>query len=212
MVVLSHSTTFCSGFIHHSIKPTLLFQGNISCYNGIKVAQRGSDYVQKSKLGSTCVVHMARGEPYQSSFEDNLLHEPFLLTIVKEAVWWMRSLFIFLSEQPGQLKYIEWPSFPSTVSEDSYSDSCSGSVANCSTFLSRLCSQLSLGCPYKESSIINFEVNRIASGHHTKVAIPCETKANHRRKPRSRPLIQQAFMNIGICRNRSRQDDIKAGD
>ncbi|XP_030509501.2 uncharacterized protein LOC115724171 isoform X1 [Cannabis sativa] len=120
MVVLSHSTTFCSGFIHHSIKPTLLFQGNISCYNGIKVvqsrwAQRGSDYVQKSKLGSTCVVHMARREPYQSSFEDNLLHEPFLLTIAKEAVWWMRSLFIFLSEQPGQLMYIEWPSFPSTL-------------------------------------------------------------------------------------------------
>uniref|UniRef100_A0A803R8L0 Uncharacterized protein n=1 Tax=Cannabis sativa TaxID=3483 RepID=A0A803R8L0_CANSA len=46
------------------------------------------------------------------------------------------------------------------AAEDSYSDSCSGSVANCSTFLSRLCSQLSLGCPYEESSIINFEVNR----------------------------------------------------
>ncbi|XP_062107793.1 uncharacterized protein LOC133818771 [Humulus lupulus] len=120
MVVLSHFMPFCSGFIRHSTKATLPFQGNSSYCNGMKVVQsrwipKGRGYVRKSKLGTTCAVRMARGEPYQSSFEDNLLHEPFLLTIVKEAVWWMRSLFIFLTEQPGQLKYIEWPSFPSTL-------------------------------------------------------------------------------------------------
>ncbi|XP_051122982.1 uncharacterized protein LOC127245875 isoform X2 [Andrographis paniculata] len=41
--------------------------------------------------------------------------EPFWLNPFREALWNTRSLLVFLAEQPGQLKYIEWPSFRSTL-------------------------------------------------------------------------------------------------
>ncbi|KAF5206746.1 transmembrane protein [Thalictrum thalictroides] len=41
--------------------------------------------------------------------------EPFWVTLTKEAISGLRSLFVFLVEQPGQLKHIEWPSFQSTL-------------------------------------------------------------------------------------------------
>ncbi|XAR59861.1 hypothetical protein NMG60_11015853 [Bertholletia excelsa] len=52
---------------------------------------------------------------HELSFSDNSLEEPFWLTLIKEAYWALKSLFIFLLEQPSQLKYIEWPSFQSTL-------------------------------------------------------------------------------------------------
>ncbi|XP_016200000.1 uncharacterized protein LOC107641007 [Arachis ipaensis] len=47
--------------------------------------------------------------------DDGLAQEPFLLTLIKETLWGLKSLFVFLVEQPSQLKYIEWPSFSSTL-------------------------------------------------------------------------------------------------
>ncbi|KAM2798478.1 hypothetical protein COP1_003431 [Malus domestica] len=47
--------------------------------------------------------------------DDDSPHERYFLSLVKEAVWGLSSLFVFLVEQPSQLKYIEWPSFRSTL-------------------------------------------------------------------------------------------------
>lgn len=52
---------------------------------------------------------------HQLSFDDELPEEPFWLSLVRETIWGLRSLFVFLVEQPSQLKYIEWPSFVSTL-------------------------------------------------------------------------------------------------
>ncbi|XP_077230840.1 uncharacterized protein LOC143863927 isoform X2 [Tasmannia lanceolata] len=51
-------------------------------------------------------------------FEDESHSDPFWLSLIKEAFWALRSLLVFLIEQPSQLKYIEWPTFQSTVSWD----------------------------------------------------------------------------------------------
>lgn len=47
--------------------------------------------------------------------EDRFDQEPFWLTMIKDTVWSLKSLAIFLAEQPSQLKYIEWPTFQSTL-------------------------------------------------------------------------------------------------
>ncbi|XP_039039934.1 uncharacterized protein LOC120178043, partial [Hibiscus syriacus] len=49
------------------------------------------------------------------SFDDELPEEPFWLSLIRETIWGIRSLSAFLVEQPSQLKYIEWPSFVSTL-------------------------------------------------------------------------------------------------
>ncbi|XP_047307001.1 uncharacterized protein LOC124910410 [Impatiens glandulifera] len=41
--------------------------------------------------------------------------DSFLLTLIKDSFRSLKSLYIFLLEQPSQLKFIEWPSFQSTV-------------------------------------------------------------------------------------------------
>ncbi|KAL5722039.1 hypothetical protein ACHQM5_005609 [Ranunculus cassubicifolius] len=41
--------------------------------------------------------------------------EPFWVTLSKEAFRGLRSLVVFLIEQPRQLKHIEWPTFQSTL-------------------------------------------------------------------------------------------------
>ncbi|CAM8994292.1 unnamed protein product [Rhodiola kirilowii] len=40
--------------------------------------------------------------------------EPFWLSLTKESVGAIKSLFSFLYDQPRQLRYIEWPTFSST--------------------------------------------------------------------------------------------------
>ncbi|XP_072980182.1 uncharacterized protein [Typha angustifolia] len=46
---------------------------------------------------------------------DGFEHEPFWLSMVKDVVWGLRMLAVFLAEQPSQLKYIEWPTFQTTL-------------------------------------------------------------------------------------------------
>ncbi|XP_010446356.1 PREDICTED: uncharacterized protein LOC104729156 [Camelina sativa] len=41
--------------------------------------------------------------------------EPLWLSLLRDIVWSTRSLLSFMAEQPSQLKYIEWPSFTSTL-------------------------------------------------------------------------------------------------
>ncbi|KAL7120384.1 hypothetical protein ACP275_02G119200 [Erythranthe tilingii] len=55
------------------------------------------------------------GRNYQLNQNDDFRTEPFWLNPIREAFWNTRSLLLFLIEQPGQLKYIEWPSFQSTL-------------------------------------------------------------------------------------------------
>ncbi|KAJ4715945.1 Protein translocase complex, SecE/Sec61-gamma subunit [Melia azedarach] len=51
----------------------------------------------------------------QSTFNDAMPEEPFWISLIKEAITALKSLIIFLVEQPSQLKYIEWPGFQSTL-------------------------------------------------------------------------------------------------
>ncbi|XP_022136339.1 uncharacterized protein LOC111008049 [Momordica charantia] len=60
--------------------------------------------------------HAASGrENHQLNFNEEYPPEPFMLSLIREGIWGLRSLLIFLVEQPSQLKYIEWPSFQSTL-------------------------------------------------------------------------------------------------
>ncbi|KAL7094311.1 hypothetical protein ACP275_11G095000 [Erythranthe tilingii] len=58
---------------------------------------------------------LSAGRNYQLNQNDDFRTEPFWLNPIREAFWNTRSLLLFLVEQPGQLKYIEWPSFQSTL-------------------------------------------------------------------------------------------------
>ncbi|XP_071922328.1 uncharacterized protein [Coffea arabica] len=49
------------------------------------------------------------------SIDDDFDQEPFWSNVLKKSFWALKSLSIFLVEQPSQLKYIEWPSFQSTL-------------------------------------------------------------------------------------------------
>ncbi|ONK65422.1 uncharacterized protein A4U43_C07F36930 [Asparagus officinalis] len=51
---------------------------------------------------------------HQAISSDGSQHDSFLLNMVKDMMRSLRSLAIFLAEQPSQLKYIEWPTFQDT--------------------------------------------------------------------------------------------------
>lgn len=123
MVVISQSSAISSGLI----QAKLPFQSRryssreFNNFNGVKaVVPSGRIFrggIRKccvSGFGTNCAVRMGR-DSYQSSFDDDLPQEPFPLTLVKEFIWGIRSLFVFLVEQPSQLKFVEWPGFSSTL-------------------------------------------------------------------------------------------------
>lgn len=103
----------------------------------MKIKQKFPNHV------STKFVTSASRNDHHLSYDD-LQEEPFLLTFIKDTLWYflnfnlsskltcimnncsydydylfffrdLKSLFVFLIEQPSQLKYIEWPSFSNTV-------------------------------------------------------------------------------------------------
>ncbi|EEF41113.1 uncharacterized protein LOC8283653 [Ricinus communis] len=86
--------------------------------NTIRPSQKntggGIQYFTAKPSSNKKVLSVGR-DYYQLSYKDDSPQEPFLLSFIKEAIWAMKSLFIFLVEQPSQLKYIEWPSFHSTL-------------------------------------------------------------------------------------------------
>ncbi|KAK7266184.1 hypothetical protein RIF29_18826 [Crotalaria pallida] len=77
---------------------------------GIKIKQKYTNHIRTKVLTSA-----ARNDQYVSSGDGLPQEESFLLTFVKDIIWGIRSLFVFLAEQPSQLKYIEWPSFGHTL-------------------------------------------------------------------------------------------------
>ncbi|KAK4483561.1 hypothetical protein RD792_010760 [Penstemon davidsonii] len=58
---------------------------------------------------------LSAGRNYQLGYNDDSHTEPFWLSMTRETMRTLRSLLLFLMEQPSQLKYIEWPSFQSTL-------------------------------------------------------------------------------------------------
>ncbi|KAM2008924.1 hypothetical protein EV1_003520 [Malus domestica] len=75
---------------------------------------RGIQCLIARRVSIICAASVG-GDHHQLRIDDDSPHEPYFLSLVKEAVWGLSSLFVFLVEQPSQLKYIEWPSFRSTL-------------------------------------------------------------------------------------------------
>lgn len=75
----------------------------------------------RPKIGSFCKnqvrprFSMSRGGSYGLKFVDENDDEPLWLHLSKETIRALKSLLAFLVQQPGQLKYIEWPSFQDTL-------------------------------------------------------------------------------------------------
>ncbi|KAK4410899.1 hypothetical protein Sango_0162900 [Sesamum angolense] len=95
-------------------------------FSGIRSLAIGAGY-RKLHLGIIIMMHTHlenskeelhqfwEGRNYQLNYNDDSHTEPFWLNLIREAIWTTRSLLLFLVEQPSQLKYIEWPSFQSTL-------------------------------------------------------------------------------------------------
>ncbi|KFK30452.1 hypothetical protein AALP_AA7G262800 [Arabis alpina] len=49
------------------------------------------------------------------SFHNDTPEAPLWLSLLRDIIWSTRSLFSFMAEQPSQLKFIEWPSFTTTL-------------------------------------------------------------------------------------------------
>ncbi|KAK9287299.1 hypothetical protein L1049_015712 [Liquidambar formosana] len=124
MVIASAFLADCSGLIHIG-HPKLPFciqrysETRFKDYNTVPViskrkARTRIQYVLGERFGTKYSMSVRRNEQ-ELSFADDVPEEPFWLSLIKEALWALKSLFLFLVEQPSQLKYIEWPSFQSTL-------------------------------------------------------------------------------------------------
>ncbi|XP_077236219.1 uncharacterized protein LOC143877839 isoform X3 [Tasmannia lanceolata] len=79
------------------------------------VSEKGSR-IRHTSLDARRINCSASGRNYRElRFEDESSSDPFWLSPIKESFWALRSLLVFLVEQPSQLKYIEWPTFQSTL-------------------------------------------------------------------------------------------------
>lgn len=112
----------CSGFVQQSFGNKLKFGMNISHTKSLSTNLRyrltseckySSSKIQ-SQQGSSRIMATRADRPYLSVDNDNDT-DPFLLWLGKELLRDCKSALLFLWEQPGQLKYIEWPSFQSTL-------------------------------------------------------------------------------------------------
>ncbi|TYI37843.1 hypothetical protein ES332_A03G243100v1 [Gossypium tomentosum] len=121
MVIASRLPANCSGLLYPSyhklsVQLNRYQRTRFDCYNPNQpfygTLCRGSS-LRKPRT-SRHVVSVGSNR-HQLSFDDELPEEPFWLSLVRETIWGLRSLFVFLVEQPSQLKYIEWPSFVSTL-------------------------------------------------------------------------------------------------
>ncbi|KAM1006882.1 hypothetical protein FF1_003527 [Malus domestica] len=117
----------CSGLVHRSSHAKLPFgikqcnEAKINNCNDVLVTSRwivrggrGIQYLTAHRIGTICAASVGR-DHRQLRIDDDSPQEPYFLSLVKEAVRGLRSLFVFLVEQPSQLKYIEWPGFRSTL-------------------------------------------------------------------------------------------------
>ncbi|CAB80513.1 hypothetical protein [Arabidopsis thaliana] len=83
-----------------------------SSFLGICINGRVS---HKHVRGSGTVGSVGSARESWSSHKKLPEEEPLWLSLLRDMVWSTRSLLSFMAEQPSQLKYIEWPTFASTV-------------------------------------------------------------------------------------------------
>ncbi|XP_052192597.1 uncharacterized protein LOC127801454 isoform X2 [Diospyros lotus] len=121
METISGLTACCSGLVHPKL-PFQIWKCNRSTPRDSKAIPLVSNKIPRAKIHyslaactSTKYVSYAGRNHHNLSSGDDFLEEPFWLTLIKEAIWTLKSLFLFLLEQPSQLKYIEWPGFQSTL-------------------------------------------------------------------------------------------------
>ncbi|KAK9944204.1 hypothetical protein M0R45_009782 [Rubus argutus] len=95
MPAVSQSVANCSDLICYA-KPPFGHKGTkINNYSAVSPVRR---------VGTTYAASVGK-DHHQLSFDDEVPQEPFLLSLFKETVWSLRSLFVFLLEQPSHLKY-----------------------------------------------------------------------------------------------------------
>ncbi|MED6109115.1 hypothetical protein PIB30_030665 [Stylosanthes scabra] len=111
-----------SGFFHQVRETPYLrskFLGRVDCGRDVPLPPTNI-FRTKTKprfadpVDTKFVTHAASNDQHLR-FDDDLVQEPFLITLIKETLWGLQSLFVFLVEQPSQLKYIEWPGFSNTL-------------------------------------------------------------------------------------------------
>ncbi|XP_038998065.1 uncharacterized protein LOC120123191 [Hibiscus syriacus] len=121
LLIFSPSNFNFVGLLHPNYSK-LSFQLNkyqrtrLACYkpNGSTSEKISRGSSRRKPCTSRHVVSI-RSNRHRLSFDNELPEEPFLLSLIRETIWGLRSLSVFLVEQPSQLKYIEWPSFVSTL-------------------------------------------------------------------------------------------------
>ncbi|KAI4305582.1 hypothetical protein L6164_028941 [Bauhinia variegata] len=130
MLILSSLPINCSGFLHQSstslpFKASTNYSTRIDDHASVSLPSK-TIYGMKIKysdrnadrkhfgIGNRFAMSATKND-VQLSFDGDLPEEPFGLSLIKEIIWELKSLFVFLAEQPSQLKYIEWPSFSSTL-------------------------------------------------------------------------------------------------
>ncbi|KAG9148393.1 hypothetical protein Leryth_023007 [Lithospermum erythrorhizon] len=93
--LVSHRNGLCiKPFIHKKIR----FLSSQISHGGVKCQSYAGKNHQNSNFGY-----------------DELNEDPYWVIQTGKAIWAVKSLAKFLVEQPSQLKYIEWPSFWSTL-------------------------------------------------------------------------------------------------
>lgn len=112
----------CSGFVQQSSSDKVKVGMNYSHTKSLNTnlpyrltsEYKYSSSKMQSQQGSSRIMVTRADGPYLSIDED-IDTDPFLLWLGKEFLRDFKSALLFLWEQPGQLKYIEWPSFQSTL-------------------------------------------------------------------------------------------------
>ncbi|KAG8391115.1 hypothetical protein BUALT_Bualt01G0154400 [Buddleja alternifolia] len=98
-------------------RPTTAYKFSKIQTENISVSRKNSNiqipYFRHRCSGTTHI--LSAGRKYHLSYNDDSHAEPFWLNLMRDTIWSVRNLLQFLLEQPGQLKYIEWPSFQSTL-------------------------------------------------------------------------------------------------
>ncbi|KAG2706081.1 hypothetical protein I3760_05G087400 [Carya illinoinensis] len=127
MMVFVSGLQASSGLVHWH--PKLPFKGeryDSARFNDCNAIQLPARVIHRARIQYSRPAHFGTryamsggksGERIQHQFSsgDDLSEEPFWVSLIKDAVWGLKSLLVFLAEQPSQLKYIEWPDLQSTL-------------------------------------------------------------------------------------------------
>ncbi|KAH7833072.1 hypothetical protein Vadar_002856 [Vaccinium darrowii] len=121
MATISGLMEICAGLAHPKL-PYQIQKYSRSTPSNYGAVQLASKMIPIAK-SHYCLVTSSRiryatsalRSHHDLSYDDDFLEEPFWLTLRKEAFGALKSLFVFLLQQPSQLKYIEWPSLQSSL-------------------------------------------------------------------------------------------------